>query len=847
MWKRALSISVLAVLFFSLHSYRLSQLPSAEVHAQGAADCNQVFTFTGVGVSPTLPTFTGGNAGCSGWRITWSVTGFTAATVTFQGSQDGATFAAFNTGLTQEGNNPTAWTSSTPSNSMVVRGYLPFVNVKLSSVTGAGSLTVTVKGYYGTSANLDIGGGGGTGATGATGPSGASGGSGPVGPSGVTGASGPAGVSAALTNITPVTVTANSTADQFLMEIPIAAGYLNTLGSIYDIHASGIATVASTRINFKALLCTVSGCGSGTVITLASNQSAVETVTSATWNVNFKAATTATGVSGTMIVHGPAVNQTVTNIALPVNDSNPASSSTIDLTAGLFLDFTAATSAGGGTTSITQQLGAIEPGAGTGPPGATGATGPSGSGLSGLTTTAPLVATSATTAGTPCTGCVLDSSGNLTVTGFVKAGSGSGNTGAFDSLQKTSGNIETITSPDNGTGGTATVDGTGNIVLATTTPTSGNCAQWTSAGPSPVLGQAAAPCGSGGGGGGSGITVYSGLAGVTLSNATIFFPIGGGSIASSTEASVDSTIRSATTVSNFGLDISAALGTTIAVNNTVVVTWRKNGSSQAVTCTITNPALSCSDTTHSFTTVAGDTLDVQAVFTGTITATPNFLMNVVMGTAGGTTVTVAPPYLTVSGLTYGPVFQITAPPAIGSLTWANQGSATATSQNGAILMSSPATSSDSIRALVNTSYPATPFTFTVGVIPNIPTLNFYNVGITVSDGAQFLGFSMLTISSVMGNFAPNYAQWTNSTTCCTGQIIPFGAFTPGVPIYLTLTDDGTNFTYWVSSDPLDLKRVQVIQVSRTAFLTPSQIGIFVDTNTSSSVPVSALFFHWSGV
>ena len=127
--------------------------------------------------------------------------------------------------------------------------------------------------------------------------------------------------------------------------------------------------------------------------------------------------------------------------------------------------------------------------------------------------------------------------------------------------------------------------------------------------------------------GGTGLTVYSGLAGITLSNATVYFPVGGGSLASSTEASVQTFQGVAGTVSGFGANISAALGTTVATNNVVVLTWRKNGSPTAVTCTITNPATTCSDTTHSFTFAAGDALDIQAVFTGTITATPIWVMN----------------------------------------------------------------------------------------------------------------------------------------------------------------------------------------------------------------------------
>lgn len=158
-------------------------------------------------------------------------------------------------------------------------------------------------------------------------------------------------------------------------------------------------------------------------------------------------------------------------------------------------------------------------------------------------------------------------------------------------------------------------DGAGNAVALTGTAT--NCV---------LVNGTSTTCG-GSGGSGTGLTVYSGLAGITLSNATIFFPVGGGSLASATEASVNTLQGTAGTVSGFGVNLSAALGTTIAVNNVVVLTWRKNGASQTVTCTITNPSTTCSDTTHSFTFAAADTLDIQAVFTGTIAATPIWVMN----------------------------------------------------------------------------------------------------------------------------------------------------------------------------------------------------------------------------
>jgi hypothetical protein len=191
--------------------------------------------------------------------------------------------------------------------------------------------------------------------------------------------------------------------------------------------------------------------------------------------------------------------------------------------------------------------------------------------------------------------------------------------GQFVSAVSTAGALTCGTPAGGGTIATTTNalkgDGSGNAVAVSGTGT--NCV---------LVNGSSGTCG-GGGGSGTGLTVYSGLAGIALSNATIYFPIGGGSLASATEANVNTFQGTGGTVSGFGVDISTALGVTVATPNSVVLTWRKNGSGQTVTCTITNPATTCSDTTHSFTFSAGDALDIQAVFTGTITATPIWVMN----------------------------------------------------------------------------------------------------------------------------------------------------------------------------------------------------------------------------
>jgi hypothetical protein len=47
--------------------------------------------------------------------------------------------------------------------------------------------------------------------------------------------------------------------------------------------------------------------------------------------------------------------------------------------------------------------------------------------------------------------------------------------------------------------------------------------------------------------------------------------------------------------------------------NSWTVTVRKNGASTAVTCSVTNPNLTCTDTTHSVAFAAGDLLDILVV------------------------------------------------------------------------------------------------------------------------------------------------------------------------------------------------------------------------------------------
>lgn len=184
------------------------------------------------------------------------------------------------------------------------------------------------------------------------------------------------GTGTSVTSITPVTVTANTTSDQSLMELALSAGYLNSAKQPFLFNGAGVYTTPvgqTPTLTFKIKLCTISGCGSGTVVTLVSivSTATLASSTNNNWNFSIMGYTATAGASGNLEIHGPlsvdlgALTTTADSI---FNDVNTAVSGNIDLTAALFVDFTVATSTGSASNSITQRQGGIMPFAATAAP-----------------------------------------------------------------------------------------------------------------------------------------------------------------------------------------------------------------------------------------------------------------------------------------------------------------------------------------------------------------------------------------------------------------------------------------------------------------------------------------------
>lgn len=132
-----------------------------------------------------------------------------------------------------------------------------------------------------------------------------------------------------------------------------------------------------------------------------------------------------------------------------------------------------------------------------------------------------------------------------------------------------------------------------------------------------------------------------------------------------TEAAAQSTVPSATTASNLAVSLSAAPG----AGDSITVTFRDNGSSTSITCTVTGAsAKTCSDTTHTASPSAGDLVDYLITYTGT---PASVYVSASLGFGGGSAITFAPPYL-YNGTNYyvaATGYQATRPPS--SPSWIN--------------------------------------------------------------------------------------------------------------------------------------------------------------------------------
>lgn len=200
-----------------------------------------------------------------------------------------------------------------------------------------------------------------------------------------------------------------------------------------------------------------------------------------------------------------------------------------------------------------------------------------------------------------------------------------------------------------------------------------------------------------------------------------------------------------------------------------------------------------------------------------------------LNASGGTTVTAAPPYVTISGTVYGPIYTLTQPPAIGSWTWVNQNGATANTTNGYLNLITPLSTGDNFNLLVLTA-PATPYTRTAYI--NFIYLSFAGIAFRQSSDGKIVVYGFADNS---GATSISVIKYTNPTTFSAvyksqNQHV-FNA--PGM--WLRIADDGANR---ICSFSLDGTNFTVFHtIGRTDFLTADQVGIAINANSSTTASI----------
>jgi hypothetical protein len=194
----------------------------------------------------------------------------------------------------------------------------------------------------------------------------------------------------------------------------------------------------------------------------------------------------------------------------------------------------------------------------------------------------------------------------------------------------------------------------------------------------------------------------------------------------------------------------------------------------------------------------------------------------------GSGATVSPPYLSYSGNYYiGPGFSKVShlPPAPAGMTWVNQGTCTAVTQaNSNLLLTCPgASGGNNISALVQAA-PSAPYTQTVCAI-----VNSVGNGATLGIVLRASGSGNMVIFGMDSSNLVFAGRYSNPTTF-SSTILADNAYSNGGFGCVQIHDDATNRIFNFSSDGTVFS--EMISTSDTDYITPDQIGFFINVNST---------------
>jgi len=203
------------------------------------------------------------------------------------------------------------------------------------------------------------------------------------------------------------------------------------------------------------------------------------------------------------------------------------------------------------------------------------------------------------------------------------------------------------------------------------------------------------------------------------------------------------------------------------------------------------------------------------------------------GSGGGATF--SPPYMTSTGIAYGPVYTVVSPPTTGWVTTVNIPTVTQAS-NGDLVLAAGYVGGDQVAGYFQ-SIPGSTYTLKIGASRLFST----GCGVGVTDGTKHQNFFAGTNGGLY-NF-----NWSNSTSYGgrPNSDISAGFYAPY--IFLKLVEDGTNRTVYMSATGSETEAtwIQLFQRPSNDYLTPTQVGVSWDSVTGSSVGSVCRVFSFS--
>jgi hypothetical protein len=178
---------------------------------------------------------------------------------------------------------------------------------------------------------------------------------------------------------------------------------------------------------------------------------------------------------------------------------------------------------------------------------------------------------------------------------------------------------------------------------------------------------------------------------------------------------------------------------------------------------------------------------------------------------------------------FGPIWPMTPPQASDFPTWVNQGTSTIVDNKGAIFLQGQVNNGECLRCRVK-AYPTPPFTVEMALLPNIFAYASPGAacGLCIRDSVslKLVCYGLGGGTSDMNIVGYNYTSPTSGNGNVTGW--PSAKhFSESPLVWVKYYDDGTtNRVISISVDGVTW--TQMVSISRTDFITPNQIGIFVN-------------------